>query len=270
VDDFEAPSIQAGPTRARVAPWGPRVLAFLVDMCVALVAALGIQLLARLGFVRPLGSWHPGGAGLQVDSASIVLALALAAVRDVPSGASFAKWLLGLRLTGLDGKPLPLSLRLLRAPLSLLPLDWVAGEARGRLPWRVVSYVPSFRGLVARAVLALAAGAWSVGWGVQTLRPSIGRDDAQRLAQHVLLADPALARELGEPLEAEVRSIVPRSRMFRRHGEAEFGLRVRGTRGRQDMRVHARKIDGQWVVEEVLDIEITTLEPIARDTVAVR
>lgn len=254
----------------RVAPPGPRLLAFLVDLCIALVAALGLQLAARTGLVASVGAWRPDGVGLGLDAQTIGLALLFGALRDVPGSASFAKWLLGLRVVGLDGRPLAFGLRLLRAPLSLLPFEWVAGEARGRLPWRVETYVPSFRGLLARAALAVLAGGWSIVWGVQTLRPSIGRGDAQRLAESVLLLDPALERELGSPLEAEVRSIVPRSRTILRGAEGEFLLRVRGARGRQEMRVHTRKIDGHWVVDEVVDIEITLLDDPGRDTLAVR
>jgi len=246
------------------------LLAFLVDLCISLVLALGVQFLARAGVVGSLGAWRPDGLGLGLDTATLALALALGALRDVPTGASVAKWLLGLRVVGLDGRTLPFGLRLLRAPISLLPFEWVAGESRGRLPWRVETYVPSFRGLLVRAGLALVAGAWSILWGVETLRPSIARGDAERLARHVVLHDPALVRELGEPLEADVRSIVPRSRMFLRGGEAEFQLRVRGMRARQDMRVRACKVEGRWVVDEVVDIEITRVDSIAPDTVAVR
>lgn len=254
----------------RVAAPGARLLAFLVDMCIALVAALAVQLVARSGLVGALGAWRPDGLGLGFDAQTVGLALLLGSLRDVLGSASFAKWLLGLRVVGQDGQPLPFGLRLLRAPLSLLPVDWVTGEARGRLPWRVESYVPSFRGLLARAALALVAGGWSVAWGVQSLRPSIGRDDAEQLATRVLLQDPTLQRQLGPPLDAEVRSIVPRSRTLLRGAEAEFLLRVRGARARQEMRVRARKIEGRWVIDEVVDIEITQFDGLGRDTLAVR
>jgi hypothetical protein len=253
----------------RVAAPAQRVLAFTLDLCVALAAVLLLQLAIRHGLVAPFGAWRPDGFGPGIDPQSVALAIALVALRDVPTGASFAKWLLALRVVGTDGTTLPLGLRLLRAPLSVLPFEWVAGEARGRLPWRVVPYAPSFRGLVARAALALLAGIWSVVWGVETLRPSIGRRDAGRLARTVI-QDPALARALGPPLETEVRSIVPRSRMMLRGDEGEFELRVRGTRGRQDMRVRSLRIDGHWAVDEVVDIEITMTDANGRDTVAVR
>jgi hypothetical protein len=198
------------------------------------------------------------------------LVVLLLALRDVPTGASGAKWLLGLRLVGPNGGRLPLGARLLRAPVSLLPLEWLAGERRGTLPWRVVSYVPSAAGLGVRVALALATGACCVGFGVQSLRPSIGRADALRLASDSILADPLLRRTLGDPLEVQVRRIEPRNRLALRGTEGQFELRIQGPRARQDMRVRALKVEGRWAVDEIVDIDISSFASAGRDTVASR
>jgi uncharacterized RDD family membrane protein YckC len=249
---------------------GARGLAYVVDACLAVGLALGVQLALRLGVLPAVGAWQPDSGPLVLDQWTVSFALIVLALRDVPFGASFAKWLLGLRLETADGHPLGARLRILRIPIGLLPLEGMAGERRGRLPWRVASYVPSRRGLLARAALALGAAAWSVSWGVQSLRPSVSWHEAERLARTALAGDPSLERELGLPLEVEVQHIAPRSQLFPHHDAAEFELRITGSRRRQDMRVRLRKVDGVWVLDEAVDVEITALASTGRDTVAAR
>jgi hypothetical protein len=225
----------------------------------------------RAGWIPGAGAWRPDAGPLLVDSKVIWVAALLLALRDVPTGASLAKWLLGLRLETPDGRPLGLALRLARAPLSIVPVAWFVGEIGERRLWAVRHYVPSSRGLMVRALLALGAATWTVAWAVQSLRPSIGMADATRLAERTVAADPGLRRELGAPLDVEIRHIAPRSKLLLSgEANAEYDLRVTGSRKKQDMRVHARKVDGRWTVDEVVDIEISWLGTNGRDTLAVR
>ncbi|MFQ5600779.1 MAG: hypothetical protein ACE5G2_09530, partial [Candidatus Krumholzibacteriia bacterium] len=168
-----------------------------------------------------------------------------------------AKWLLCLRLARPDGSRLGIARRLLRAPFSLLPLAWLPRSIHQLAPWGVVSYSPGRGGLVLRTALTASAAALSVAWAVETLRPSIGPDDARSLAQSLAASDPLLSANLGDPLEVEVGYVTRRAHQRHRGSRASFQLRILGSRGRQDMMVLARKVEGSWTVEELHDIEIT-------------
>jgi hypothetical protein len=134
----------------------------------------------------------------------------------------------------------------------------------------VTSYTPSRRGLAARGALALGAAAWSLIWGFETMRPSIGRSDAERIVRATLLQDPMLRQQLGDPLEFEIRAIAPRRRRMLESGIGEFELAVRGTSLRQDMVVRAVHVDGRWAIDEIIDIRVAALDRSPGDTVAAR
>jgi hypothetical protein len=232
----------------------PRLVAFGVDAALALTAAVVLQLALRSGgwpFVHPAVA--AAGDLLRVPS-TWALALVLAAGRDVPFGASFGKWLLCLRLAEPAGGRLGLPLRLLRAPVSALPLERLAGERRASVPWRVIGYTPGRAGFVLRFALALVAAGWSLAWGVASVRPSIGRTDAVLLVDRTLARDPLLRHKLGEPLRFDITAVTPRSRTGLGGERGEFAVRIRGTARRQAMMVHAVKVEGHWVIDEVVDI----------------
>jgi len=241
------------------APAASRLVAFAVDAALAVSAAAAL----RLAWLRGDLPFVPGpgadAAGVLQAPSTWIVALLLAALRDVPLGAGLGKWLLCLRVTNPAGGRLALPFRLARVPFSLLPLEWLAGERRAHVPWRVMAYAPGRAGFALRVALALLAAAWSLTWGVASVRPSIGRSDAAQLVDRTLARDPALGRSLGEPLQFEIAAVAPRSRTGLAGERGEFGLRVRGTAGRQEMVVHALRVDGLWMIDEVVDIRATRL-----------
>lgn len=259
------PDIEA---TAMPAPRWLRLAALLLDGMLAASLALLVRLAVQIGIVPGFGAWGPGLEAPWFDAQLVLLALGLAAVRDVPWGSSPAKWLLCLRLVGSDGRRLGFGLRLLRAPASFLPFAWLPRSAQSRLPWRVVGYTPGPRGLVARTLLTGAAAAVSIGWAVETVRPSIGERDAGRLARLLVDGDPLMRRQLGEPVEFRVVRVTPRAHQPQRGWRASFQMHVRGLRMQQSMVVHAQRVDGAWTVDEVLDIDISAVE--GRDPVATR
>jgi hypothetical protein len=190
-------------------------------------------------------------------------------LREIPFGQSFAQWLLCLRPVRSDGTRLTRRERWQRALAPLVPgISRSGGRDGGR--WRTVSYTPSRRGLALRGALAVGAAAWSLLWGIETLRPSIGRADAERVVRSTLLQDPTMRRELGEPLDFEIGAIAPRRRRMLDSGIGEFAVGVRGTHLRQDMVVRAVRIDGRWAIDEIVDIRIASLDTSPGDTVAAR
>ncbi len=240
----------------------PRLAAVTVDLLVAFAIALLVRFAVRLGVVPPIGIWGPFSEPTTwADPQVVALGLGLALLRDVPTGASLAKWILCLRVVRPDGTKLRFWSRLARAPFSLLPFAWSSPRVQTSLPWRVVTYTPSARGLGLRTALAGAAAAASLTWGVDTVRPSIGRNDAEKLVHSTVLRDPLLQRALGAPLAWHVQRISPRAheRMYGARGR--FELIVRGSAMQQDMVVVALKIDGRWVVDEITDIALRNVDP---------
>jgi hypothetical protein len=224
----------------------PRVLRLLAAAVDSVLAVLVVCVAAwRAGVlgtgIVPLGVF---GAGI----------LVLFALRDVPSGASLAKWLLGLRVATTDGTTPRLGSRLLRAPWSATPLGWMFPALERRTPWRVVAYVPSAAGLAVRLALAAVALALAGAVGFAALRPSIGRDDALHLARTTIASDPLLPRTLGAPFDVELGRILPRRAVA---NGAAFEVELRGPRARQNMTVVARRVGGAWAVDEVIDIAVT-------------
>jgi uncharacterized RDD family membrane protein YckC len=240
-----------GRSTSHRAPRLLRAAAFSLDVMLGILVAVSLRLLVRLGVLPELGSWSAADTGAAVDIQLVALVLTLVALRDVPFGSSLAKWLLCLRLVRPDGQRLSAWQRLLRAPLSLPPIAMLPG-----LPWNVVAYAPGRPGLFLRTALTGCAATFSLAWAVETIRPSIGRNDAERLSL-LILQDPLLHRDLGAPLVHELGEVTPRSRQIERGARASFQLQVRGIRGQQAMTVEARKIDGAWHLEELRDIQIT-------------
>ncbi len=259
---FDSPGATAAPRHLRLA-------ATLLDVLLAFAATFAVRSLVHAGTLPALGGWRPGDAGFWIDAQLVFMGLGLASLRDVPFGSSLSKWLLCLRLERADGHPLGLVQRLLRAPISLLPLALLSDEIGGRMPWRVVGYAPSTRGLALRTGLTSAAAAASILWAVETVRPSIGQQDASRLAEQMVAGDPVLRRELGDPVEMRILAITPRAHQAARGKCGTFDLQLRGLVRQQEMVVHARKVDGAWVVEEADDIDIRAV-PFAREAVASR
>ena len=248
--------------RAMVGLRLPRLAAVSVDLLVAFAIALLVRLMARLGVLPPIGIWGPITEPTSwVDSQVVAFALGLASLRDVPTGASLAKWTLCLRVVRPDGTKLGFWSRVARAPFSLLPFAWISRRVQATLPWRVVTYTPSARGLGLRTALAGAAAAASLTWGVDTVRPSIGRGDAERLVHSTVLSDPHLQHALGAPLAWHVQRISPRAHERVYGARGRFELIVRGTAMQQDMVVVALKIDGRWVVDEITDIAQRSVDP---------
>jgi hypothetical protein len=215
------------------------------------VAAVLASVVAALRAADGRAAADEAAAGLPLVPI-VVAASLLFALRDVPAGASLAKWLLGLRVETRAGTRPGLASRLARAPWSVLPLGWLFPALEHRTPWRVVAYAPSTAGLALRlalAVTALGAGSFAA---FSALRPGITRDDATRLARATIAGDPLLQRALGAPLEIELGRIAPRRAL---RGGAVFELQAYGPRGRQSMTVVARRVADVWAIEEVVDIE---------------
>lgn len=262
-------ALDAAPV-ARFAPRLPRAMAFLVDIMMALALGLVWRFSVHLQMLPGPLAWRPGANGPWVDGTVLLFALAIFVLRDVPAGASLSKWLLCLRLVDERGRPLGFARRVLQVPASVLPFTWLWPGLQRRWPAGVGIYTPSARGMATRTTLASLAAVGSLLWGIESLRPSIGPRDASRLAEDTVLRDPALARTLGQPLEFELGSIAPRAHEKLRREEARFDLVVRGRHSRQDMSVLARKVEGAWVVDQVVDIEVSALEPSPREAVAAR
>jgi uncharacterized RDD family membrane protein YckC len=224
-----------------------RLAAVTVDLLVTFTIALLVRF-ARLGVLRRSGSGVDRRPAPWVDPQVVAFVLGIASLRDVPTGASLAKWILCLRVVRADGSKLGFWSRVARAPFSLLPFAWISRRVQTSLPWRVVSYTPSARGLGVRTALAGAAAAASLTWGAETVRPSIGRGDAERLVHATVLTDPHLQRELGAPLAWHVLHISPRAHE-RFHGARGRFRWSSAARMQQDMVVVARKIGGRWVVD---------------------
>jgi hypothetical protein len=247
-----------------------RAVAFLVDATIAFGLVLVWRLATVHGMLPAFGAWRPASAAGWFDTQGLALAVLALVLRDVPTGASFAKWLLCLRVVGPDGKPLPRARRWQRAVSQFFPFTSWRRHRRAAAPWSVVAYTPSTLGLGVRALLTVGAAVWSLVFGFQTLRPSIGRSDAEHLAAATIVSDPRLGAELGVPLTFKVREIAPRSRLSLDPRSGEFELQVRGTHQRQDMVVHAIKVDGRWMVDEIVNIRVAALDAAPGDTVAVR
>jgi hypothetical protein len=214
-----------------------------VDGVVAVLASV-VAALRGVG-----GGDATGGLPLAAIGAA---ALALFALRDVPAGASLAKWLLGLRVETRAGTRPSLASRRARARGRVLRRAWLPPAPARRTPWRVVAYAPTTAGLAVRLVLAATT---LVAGGViafTALRPGITSADATRLARATIAGDPHLQRTLGLPIAIEVGTIAPRRAL---RGGAVFELQAFGPRGRQTMTVVARRIGSDWAVEEVVDIQ---------------
>jgi hypothetical protein len=221
-------------------------------LCAALVDGVLAVLIVIVAAMRAAGG-TAGSNGIALPALALALAaLVLFALRDVASGASLAKWLLGLRVETGSGRRPGLGSRLARAPWSVLPLGWASPALEARTPWRVVAYTPSTAGLVARLALAVAALAVGGATTFAALRPGIGRDDALRLAESTIAADPLLQRVLGQPITLQLGRIAPRRAV---RGAAVFTLQATGPRGSQSMTVVARRVGDAWAVEEITDIE---------------
>jgi hypothetical protein len=224
----------------------PRVLRLLAAAVDGLLAVL----------VVCVAAWRAGVLGSGVVPLGVFAAaiLVLFALRDVPSGASLAKWLLGLRVTTSAGTTPRLGSRLLRAPWSATPLAWLFPALERRTPWRVVAYVPSAAGLAVRLTLAAIALGLAGVVGFAALRPGIGRDDALHLARTTIASDPLLPRTIGAPFDVELGRILPRRAVA---NGAAFEVELRGPHARQNMTVVARRVGGAWAVDEVIDIAVT-------------
>jgi uncharacterized RDD family membrane protein YckC len=233
-----------------------RLAAFSLDTLLAILVAVAVRLLVRMGYLPDWGSWSVYAAGSHIDVQLVGLSLILLAARDVLWGSSPAKWLLGLRLVRPDGTRLSLLQRLLRAPFSLLPLGVMRRSVQDALPWRVVSYVPGRMGVLTRTAATAFAATFSLLWAVETIRPSISRRHAEELSEDLAAGDLLLRRQLGTPLTVEIGTITRRAHQFERGRMATFQLNIHGPLGRQEMTVVARKVDGDWRLSELRDIAI--------------
>ena len=247
-----------------LAPRPLRLAAFLLDALLAVLTAVGLRLLIQLGVLPAWGSWAVFDQGARIDPQLIALSLILLAMRDVFWRSSPAKWLLSLTLVRSNGQGLSFLQRLTRAPFSLLPLGLLGRAAQDSLPWRVVSYSPGRTGLLTRTAVTAFAATFSLLWAIETIRPSIARDDAMEMAEKLTTQDPLLQRELGGPLVVEIGEITRRAHQFDRGHSATFQLTIQGSRGRQAMIVLARKVDGTWQLDELRDIDITMTDPSER------
>jgi uncharacterized RDD family membrane protein YckC len=246
------------PKRSTPAPRLLRLAAFGLDALLAVLVVLAVRL---AGVVRGGGTIEPIATGVPFDADTLQLAALLLVLRDVPFGASPAKWLLCLRPSRLDGARLAFPRRLLRALFSFPPLAFLPARVERRLGWQVVSYVPGRPGLVFRTTLTASAAVVSILWTLETRRPSIGRADAETLAALVARGDPQLHATLGDPLTWEIRAVTSRTEQRRYDSQASFALRIRGSRAEEHTLVHAQRVDGAWMVSELTDIEIRSTRP---------
>jgi hypothetical protein len=246
------------PTRSTPAPRLLRLAAFGLDALLAVLVVLAVRL---AGVVRGGSTIEPIATGVPFDADTLQLAALLLFLRDVPFGASPAKWLLCLRPSRLDGARLAFPRRLLRALFAFPPLAFLPARVERRLGWQVVSYVPGRPGLVFRTTLTASAAVVSILWTLETRRPSIGRGDAEALAALVARGDPQLHATLGDPLTWEIRAVTSRTEQRRYDSQASFALRIRGSRAEEHMLVHAQRVDGAWMVSELTDIEIRSTRP---------
>ncbi len=235
-----------------------RLVAFALDGMFALVTVFVL----RLGF-SDAGTtpWETARAPLDVRVWGAVALLLV--LRDVVFFASPAKWLLCLRLEQPSGKLLPFTQRLWRAPWSVLPWALAPQRWQQRQGWRVRAYIPSRFGLALRTVCTVGAALASAGWAMVTLQPSIPNPAAESLVASLVHDDVQLRRTLGEPVVADIRSIARRGEVWTA-ATASFELRLQGSRARQQMRVHARRVDGAWAIEELSEIEILSMRDSAQ------
>jgi len=231
--------------------------------CVDATLAVALGILA----VRVIDHGRLSDVALHAQTRAALAGLFFFALRDVASGASLAKWLMGVRVETAAGRRPSIASRLARAPWSILPFGMIPAIER-LTPWRVTAYAPSTTGLTVRAALAAAALAATATWTFAATRPSIGRNDALRLARSLVAGDSLLRDRLGEPCEVEVDELVPRARLGWSRGEGVFAVHVRGARAQQTMTVRSRRIAGVWAVDEVTDIEVSPT--VASKSVAAR
>ena len=246
------------------APRALRLAAFFLDTLLAILVAVALRLLVRMGVLPEWGSWSVYVESPRIEPQLIGVSLILLASRDVLWGSSAAKWLLSLRLVRPDGGRLSFVQRLLRAPFSLLPLGVMRGSVQDALPWRVISYVPGRVGVLARTATTAFAATFSLLWAVETIRPSIPRKHAEGLAVTLIEGDLLLQQQLGSPLTSEIGEITRRAHQYERGRMATFHLNVLGPLGRQEMTVVARKVDGAWRLSELRDIAILLRDGSAR------
>lgn len=244
-------------------PFAPRALrlaAFLLDALLAILTAVALRLLVRLGVLPAWGAWSAYSEPVRVEPQLVGVAIVLLALRDVLWVSSPAKWLLSLALERPDGRPLSFLQRLLRAPFSLLPLGLMRDSVQEALPWRVVTYSPGRVGILVRTALTAFAATFSLLWAVETIRPSIPEKQARVLAQELIRQDHVLQQELGTPLDIELGEITRRAHQVDRGHVATYRLTIHGPLGRQEMTVIAHKVDGDWRLSELRDIAITLRE----------
>ncbi|HZL84092.1 MAG TPA: hypothetical protein VFD07_01810 [Candidatus Krumholzibacteria bacterium] len=240
------------------APMLLRLVAFALDGMFAVV----LVFVARLAF-SPAGTTPWESARAPLDTRVFLAVALLLVLRDVVFFASPAKWLLCLRLEQPDGQRLPFTQRWWRAPWSILPWSLAPQRWQRRQRWRVRTYVPSRFGLALRTVCTASAAIASVGWALVTLRPSISSPAAETLVASLVRDDVQLRRTLGEPVVADIRSIARRGEVWM-PGTASFQLRLQGTQARQQMRVLARRVEGEWAIEELSEIEIHSMRDSAQ------
>jgi hypothetical protein len=246
------------PTRWTSAPRLLRLAAFGLDALLAVLVVLAVRL---VGVLRGGDAVEPIATGVPFDADTLQLAALLLFLRDVPFGVSPAKWLLCLRPSRLDGGRLAFPHRLLRALFSFPPLAFLPVRVERRLGWQVVSYVPSRPGLVFRTTLTASAAVVSILWTLETRRPSIDRGDAATLAAVLVRGDPQMHATLGDPLTWEVGAVTSHTEQRRYESQASFALRIRGRRAEEHMVVHAQRVDGEWMVSELSDIQIRSTHP---------
>ena len=237
-------------------PRALRLAAFFLDALLAILVAVALRLLVRVGVLPEWGAWSVYHEAPRIEPQLVGVCLILLASRDVLWGSSPAKWLLSLRLVRPDGTGLSFLQRLLRAPFSLLPLGLMRRSVQDGLPWRVVSYVPGRAGVLTRTAATAFAATFSLLWAVETIRPSIPRKHAESLAESLVEGDLILRQQLGSPMVTEIGDITRRAHQFERGHMATFHLDIHGPLGRQEMIVVARKIDGEWRLSELREIAI--------------
>ena len=100
-----------------------RLVAFLIDFLVIMLAQVVLQLVATVRFGR-------GGAPGAVGFFTFVFAVAYPMVLHALTGQTLGKLLTGVRIVALDGEPLPLGASLLRAVAfwAVLPLTLGIGH----------------------------------------------------------------------------------------------------------------------------------------------
>jgi hypothetical protein len=84
-----------------------------------------------------------------------------------------------------------------------------------------------------------------------TVETMMRNSDAYKMTMRAANESPCVTAALGSPLKTGW-NITGSIEESSKRGSAEFGIPVKGPRGEGDLEVHAKKLDGSWVIETLV------------------